>query len=43
MNVQELINADELYFIDIETVGGMGICQIGITKWSRVEQRLSSI
>jgi DNA polymerase III alpha subunit (gram-positive type) len=43
MNVQNLINADELYFIDIETVGGMGICQIGITRWSREEQRLSIV
>ena len=43
MNVQELINAEELYFIDIETVGGMGICQIGITKWSKKEQRLSIV
>ena len=43
MNTNELINSEELYFIDIETVGGIGICQIGITKWSKNENRLSIV
>lgn len=43
MNVHDLVKADELFFIDIETVGGIGICQIGITKWNRQEQRLSVV
>jgi DNA polymerase III alpha subunit (gram-positive type) len=43
MKTTEIINAEELYFIDIETVGGIGICQIGITKWSKKENRLSIV
>ena len=43
MNLNELINSEELYFIDIETVGGAGICQVGITKWSKKENRLSIV
>jgi DNA polymerase III epsilon subunit-like protein len=43
MNSTELINAEELYFIDLETVNSTGICQIGITKWSKKEQRLSIV
>jgi DNA polymerase III alpha subunit (gram-positive type) len=43
MKTTEIINAEELYFIDLETVGGMGICQIGITKWSKKENRLSIV
>jgi DNA polymerase III epsilon subunit-like protein len=43
MNTNELMKAEELYFIDIETVGGNGICQIGITKWSKKEQRLTIV
>ena len=43
MNTTELINAEELYFIDLETVNSTGICQIGITKWSKKEQRLSIV
>jgi DNA polymerase III alpha subunit (gram-positive type) len=43
MNLNEIKNADELYFIDIETVNSIGICQIGITKWSKKENRLSIV
>ncbi len=43
MNLNDLLKADELYFIDLETVGGSGICQIGITRWSRWDRRLSLV
>ena len=43
MKTNEIINAEELYFIDIETVNSIGICQIGITKWSKKENRLSIV
>lgn len=43
MNAQDLARANELYFIDIETVNSIGICQIAITKWNRLEQRLSIV
>ncbi len=37
----DLLKKDEIYFLDIETVNNLGICQIGITKWSRVNRKLS--
>jgi DNA polymerase III alpha subunit (gram-positive type) len=43
MKLEEILKQDELYFIDIETVNSIGICQIGITKWSRLENRLSIV
>jgi DNA polymerase III alpha subunit (gram-positive type) len=43
MKLEEIINAEELYFIDLETVNSIGICQIGITKWSKKENRLSIV
>lgn len=43
MKLEDIIKQDELYFIDIETVNSNGICQIGITKWSKKENRLSIV
>ena len=43
MKLEEIIKSEELYFIDIETVSSIGICQIGITKWSKKENRLSIV
>jgi hypothetical protein len=41
MLISDLLKRDLIYFIDIETVNDIGICQIGITKWDRVKRNLS--
>jgi hypothetical protein len=43
MPLADLLLEDEIYFIDLETVGGNGICQIGITRWSKADRRLSLV